>query len=192
MSKDTDDRILSAFLQLAGERGMDAVTTREIAAAAGVNPVTLFRRFGDKTTIAIEAIRRYSPVAPLNSRDPAVDPQHALDGLVDCLIYMAEVTGEHRRIPWLRFGVKQSSQVPEIRAELSAIVLAIHGYLMRALEQAAPALRPEVDLYVTALQLIGLARTARQMEELKAGTEPLPEDWRKLFAAAIRPLLREV
>jgi hypothetical protein len=45
---------------------------------------------------------------------------------------------------------------------------------------------------VTALQLIGLARTARQMEELKAGTEPLPEDWRKLFAAAIRPLLREV
>lgn len=189
---DTDDRILSAFLRLAAERGVDGVTTREIAAEAGVNPVTLFRRFGDKTTIAVEAIRRYSPAKQLQNRDPGVDPEHAADGLVDCLLFLAELTLERRRIPWLRFGVKQMSQLPEVRAQLGAMVQEIYSYVRRALAQAAPALRPEVDHHVTALQLIGLIKTARQMDEFQDAPDPQPEDWRSLFQAAIRPLLREV
>ncbi|HYF92569.1 MAG TPA: helix-turn-helix domain-containing protein [Symbiobacteriaceae bacterium] len=191
-TRGTDDRILSAFLRLAAERGLDGVTTREVAAEAGVNPVTLFRRFGDKTTIAVEAIRRHSPAPKLENRNPGVNPDHALEGLLDCMLFLAELTEEHRRIPWLRFGVKQMSQVPEVRAELSMIVKAVYGYVRRALAQAAPALRPEVDHHVTALQLIGLLKAARQMDELAVAHEPQPADWRTLFRTALRPLLREV
>lgn len=191
-TRSTDDRILSAFLRLAAERGMEGVTTREVAAEAGVNPVTLFRRFGDKSTIAVEAIRRYSPAAQLQGRDPGVDPADAAGGLVEALLFLADQTLEARRVPWLRLGVRQMSQVPEVRAELSAITQAVYGYLRRALGQAAPALRPEVDYHVTALMLLGLLKAARQIDEFQDAQEPRPEDWRALFRAAIKPLLREV
>lgn len=190
-TRDTDDRILSAFLRLAVQRGLDGVTTREVAAEAGVNPVTLFRRFGDKNTIAVEAIRRYSPAEELRNRDPGVDPHNAADGLVECLIFVDELMLERRRVPWLRFGARQMSLLPEVRVQLNGIVQAVYGYLRRALAQAAPALRPEVDHHATALLLLGLVKAARQMAEFTDAPEPLPEDRRDLFRAAIRPLLRE-
>ncbi len=159
-TRNTDDRILSAFLRLTAERGLDGVTTREIAQEAGVNPVTLSRRFGDKASIAVEAIRRYSPVARLKSQDPAVRPEHAAEDLVECLLFLTDVALEHHRVPWLRLAMLQSSEVPEVRSEMQAILQALYGYLRRALEQAAPALRPEVDHHVTALQWMGLLRVA--------------------------------
>lgn len=48
----TRERILRAFLWLAGERGFEATTTRAVAEAAGVNEVTIFRQFNDKLTLA--------------------------------------------------------------------------------------------------------------------------------------------
>lgn len=191
-TRSTDDQILSAFLRLAAERGLDGVTTRDLASEAGVNPVTLFRRFGDKTTIALEAIRRYSPAPKLQNLDPGVDPKHAAEGLVASLLFLIDLTMAHRRVPWVRFGMMQASQLPEVQAEIGAIIKTVYDYLRRALSQAAPALRPEVDHHVTALQLLGLMKVARRMGQSGDAREPQPEDWRALFQAAIRPLLREV
>ncbi|MHB9146034.1 MAG: TetR/AcrR family transcriptional regulator [Symbiobacteriia bacterium] len=188
----TDERILSAFLKLAAERSFDAVTTREVASEAGVNPVTLFRRFGDKNKLALEAIRRYSPAETLRSRDPGVDPSRAADGIVDCLMYLNDILVGHRQIPWLRLLVKQMSQIPEVQAEQRAILDAVYGYVRRALDQAAPAIRPEVDRHVAALQLVGLLKFARQAEELQFARQEQPKDLREMFSAAVRPLLREM
>jgi AcrR family transcriptional regulator len=44
----TDQQILDAALDVIVRRGYTGATTREIAAAAGINEVTLFRRFGSK------------------------------------------------------------------------------------------------------------------------------------------------
>ncbi len=44
----TDQQILDAALDVIVQRGYSGATTREIAAAAGINEVTLFRRFGSK------------------------------------------------------------------------------------------------------------------------------------------------
>ncbi|MFZ5825550.1 MAG: TetR/AcrR family transcriptional regulator [Bacillota bacterium] len=189
-TRNTDDQILAAFLRLTAERGPDAVTTREIAQEAGVNPVTLFRRFGDKATIVVEAIRRYSPAARLESADPGVDPENAAEGLVACLLFLTELVQEHRKVPGLPLAKMEFANLPEVRAEMKKIAEAIYGYLRRALAQAAPALRPEVDHHVTILQLIGLLRTARQFGELGVAGEPQGQEWRPLFEAAVRPLLR--
>ena len=82
-SEETRDKILRAFLALAAERGMAGITTRDIAAAAGVNEVTLFRHFGDKASLARAAVRRFDPAAALDAYDPAIDastPQAAMAG----------------------------------------------------------------------------------------------------------------
>lgn len=54
----TDERILDAAMRVFEEVGLRGATTRRIAEEAGVNEVTLFRRFGSKETLLLEAMRR--------------------------------------------------------------------------------------------------------------------------------------
>lgn len=72
---ETRDRILAAAATLIAERGYVATTTRAIATAAGVNEVTLFRRFGSKAgvvraLVASGSAREADP-DPEDPRDPA-------------------------------------------------------------------------------------------------------------------------
>lgn len=50
-ARDTVDKVLQAATELIAERGYAATTTRAIAERAGVNEVTLFRRFENKLGI---------------------------------------------------------------------------------------------------------------------------------------------
>jgi len=52
----TDTTMFDAALKVLAERGYAGATTRRIADAAGVNEVTLFRRFGDKRQLILAAI----------------------------------------------------------------------------------------------------------------------------------------
>ncbi|WP_457424062.1 TetR/AcrR family transcriptional regulator [Roseateles sp. P5_E7] len=51
------DRLLAEAMRLFAERGFDAVTTREICAAAGVNPGAIHYHFGDKDGLYREVLR---------------------------------------------------------------------------------------------------------------------------------------
>ncbi len=53
-----DDRILDAAIAVVTARGYSGATTREIAAHAGINEVTLFRRFDSKARLVQAAIHR--------------------------------------------------------------------------------------------------------------------------------------
>ena len=52
----TDATMFDAALAVLAERGYAGATTRRIAEAAGINEVTLFRRFGDKRQLILAAI----------------------------------------------------------------------------------------------------------------------------------------
>lgn len=54
----TDEQILEAALSTIAEHGYAGATTRQIASAAGVNEVTLFRKFGSKANLLREAMLR--------------------------------------------------------------------------------------------------------------------------------------
>ncbi|MGD2026956.1 MAG: TetR/AcrR family transcriptional regulator, partial [Anaerolineales bacterium] len=58
-SGNTRTRIISAAAQLFAERGFAATTTRAIAELAGVNEVTLFRRFGTKENLIQVIIEQF-------------------------------------------------------------------------------------------------------------------------------------
>ncbi|MGD8792481.1 MAG: TetR/AcrR family transcriptional regulator [Anaerolineae bacterium] len=57
---DTRQRILQAAAQLFSEQGYARATTRALAAAAGVNEVTLFRHFGSKKNLFAAVIEEYA------------------------------------------------------------------------------------------------------------------------------------
>ncbi|CAN5716070.1 hypothetical protein BH10ACT1_BH10ACT1_05710 [soil metagenome] len=52
----TDAAVFEATLTVLAQRGYARATTRSIATAAGVNEVTLFRRYGDKRSLVLAAI----------------------------------------------------------------------------------------------------------------------------------------
>ncbi|MGM0884450.1 MAG: TetR/AcrR family transcriptional regulator [Bacillota bacterium] len=55
----SSDKLLSAAIDLIAEKGYNGVSTKEIAAAAGLNEVTLFRQFGSKQYLFEAAIDRF-------------------------------------------------------------------------------------------------------------------------------------
>src|SRR5579871_1593109 len=57
MTAPTREHILDAAARLYGEHGFRGTTTRRIAEEADVNEVTLFRLFGSKTALLLEALR---------------------------------------------------------------------------------------------------------------------------------------
>jgi TetR/AcrR family transcriptional regulator, regulator of cefoperazone and chloramphenicol sensitivity len=60
------ERLLQEAMRLFSERGFDAVTTREICAAAGVNPGAIHYHFGDKDGLYAEVLAL--PVRDLQAR----------------------------------------------------------------------------------------------------------------------------
>ncbi|MFC5403377.1 TetR/AcrR family transcriptional regulator [Cohnella soli] len=55
----TADKLLLAAIDLMAEKGYAATTTKEIAAEAGVNEVTLFRHYGTKEKLVAAAFARF-------------------------------------------------------------------------------------------------------------------------------------
>ena len=89
-------RILEAAGRLFAERGVDAVTMDEIAAAAGVGKGTLFRRFGDRAGLALalleDAERELQGLIlrgppPLG---PGAPPGERLDAFLGALVALLE------------------------------------------------------------------------------------------------------
>lgn len=68
------DRILDAALKLLASEGRDAVTTRAVSDAAGVQPPILYRLFGDKRGL-LDALAEYGFTAYLSQKQslPLVD-----------------------------------------------------------------------------------------------------------------------
>ncbi len=72
------DRLLEAAARVYAETGYRGATTRRIAQEAGVNEITLFRHFGSKTTLIIEAVRQANlrhdcPRVPASPGDPVTE-----------------------------------------------------------------------------------------------------------------------
>ena len=54
----SDDQILQAAVDVISEHGYAGATTKQIAAQAGINEVTLFRRFGNKKKLMRKMVER--------------------------------------------------------------------------------------------------------------------------------------
>src|SRR3954452_18482594 len=75
---DTRTRIVTAAAALLADGGRDAVTTRAVAAAAGVQAPTIYRLFGDKTGL-LDAVAEHGFQAYLGGKAaPDGDPVECL------------------------------------------------------------------------------------------------------------------
>jgi AcrR family transcriptional regulator len=176
-------------MRLAAERGIDSTTTRAIAEEAGVSELTIFRHFGDKATLVREAIHETAPIDRLRQYEPAIDassPGSVVQGLAACLRFLRDEMLQHEHL--LRFAMSEARRHPELRDDLMAAPVQAGALLQRALQQAAPQLRPEVDLRAAVISMEGVVLltvlwSTNEWMRLER------QDWDALFEAAVRPLV---
>ena len=188
--EETETRIIRAFLTLAASRGMAAVTTRDIARAAGVNEVTIFRRFGDKASLALAAVRRFQPVDAIAAHRPVIDttsPNRCLAGISSCLLMLYQQMVSHPEL--LQFGLADAAHHPHLLDEIRQVPDAARLMITDALRQAAPRLRPDVDIDVEVLGLLGLLLLLATWHS-RRWLNLSDDEVSGMFVARLRPLLR--
>jgi AcrR family transcriptional regulator len=89
-----ESRIFTVAVDQLMTRGYDGATTRDIAAAAGVNEVTLFRRYGSKAGLIEQAIASRLADTPLNRLAYTGDLTADLEALVRAYLLTNEAHGD--------------------------------------------------------------------------------------------------
>src|ERR1700722_1880627 len=131
MTAPTREHILDAAARLYGEHGFRGTTTRRIAQEAGVNEVTLFRLFGSKTALLLEALRVHG-VEPNHAELPAV-PTDPLAELTQWCTHKRRAISNMRSI--IRKAMSEFEENPAmpkcITQGASMTYASLRGYLQR-------------------------------------------------------------
>lgn len=187
---ETAERILTAFLKLAAERGIEATTTRMLAKEAKVNEVTIFRNFKDKATLIREAYHHFGPGSRIVAYPLSIDasnPAQAAAGLVECLKFLRDCLREHPQL--LLAGMSEYWRFPELQDELAFHPHAARNLIEKALAQAAPTLRSDVDRETATWSLLGLLLVTLSWQ-YRGWLTMTDEEWDYKLATAIHPLMR--
>ncbi|CAM4277842.1 mycofactocin system transcriptional regulator [Mycobacterium basiliense] len=122
--------LLEAARRLVAKRGADAITTDEIATAAGVGKGTLFRRFGSRAglmMVLLDEDERTSQQAFLFGPPPLGPDAPPLDRLIAfgreriCFVHTHhELLSEANRNPRTRYGPATSVHRTHVRALLQS------------------------------------------------------------------------
>lgn len=179
MTRDTESSILDAAAELFAERGYAATTTRAIAERAGVNEVTLFRRFESKAGVlrALSERWRESMAAAVVPRLP--DPEDTR-GTLEALAAM-EIEGAVRSGGLAMRLAFDARTVPEV-AEIigggpGANLDGLTSYL--ADRQRAGDVRADIDARIMAEAFFNVTSTmvmARQLLGHSGSPEQLATD----------------
>jgi AcrR family transcriptional regulator len=103
------DQLVKAALQVYAEGGYHGATTRRIAAAAGVNEITLFRHFGSKDVLLREALARCQAEATVPLPEAPHDPlQELTDWSRSHLLHL------HQRAALIRTCLSEFAERPDL------------------------------------------------------------------------------
>jgi len=124
--QETSDNLIDAAAQVFAERGYAEATTRSIAERAGVNEVTLFRRFGSKSDLMLAAFdrvaERFAPITAAPSEDVRSDLMRLATTYQTCVaenaVFLMTMLLEMRRRPELANGHDIQSRLIERASRL--------------------------------------------------------------------------
>src|SRR3954452_23590914 len=107
----THQRLLDAASRVCAERGLHGATTREIADAAQVNEVTLFRHFGSKEKLIAALFERSVAAQAESLTDPEPDADDLNDDLHRYARRFNQMLFEHE--PLIRTLIGEAQRQPE-------------------------------------------------------------------------------
>jgi AcrR family transcriptional regulator len=133
---DTRTRILQAAAQVFAEKGYVRATTRTLAAAAGVNEVTLFRHFGSKKGLFAEIIDAYAAPALTTALEAQLTGDYRQDLLVMGSHIMALLLERREAMLMMLCEASHFPDVGEVLAQNPRqLRQTLAGYLEHQMEQ---------------------------------------------------------
>ena len=165
-----DERILEAALDVIAERGYAAATTRRIAEAAGINEVTLFRRFGNKKKLLMAAAAR-------EARQASVAEIEYTGDLHADLLHVVEFYRElmDKRAPTIIMLLSELPRQPELREAMGTpigIIETVTELLRRYQEDGALLREPPMQGFYSLVGPIYLEAAVH----MAFGTQPAQVD----------------
>jgi len=172
MPKVVDDaRIFSAAIDLLMANGYDGATTREIAVAAGINEVTLFRRYGSKAKLIERAIAAQLADTPLNTLVHTGNLEADLLAIVEAYLETNRIHGDI--IPTILI---EMTRHPDLRSfmgvpwrNLQGVIGVIQHYQRDGLLRAEPPLST-IGSLLGPVMFSAMLRRARPNPELPMPT----------------------
>ncbi len=174
---DTRRAVARVALELAIERGPDAITVEDIAAAANVSARTVFNHFGtkDEAILGIDPDRRAEIAAAVRGRPVAEAPLDALAAVFLEVLSGAPDTGNL----WLA-RARLVTEHPQLRAAQVASQAALERELAAAVADRT-GLHAERDPYPLLVVTIALATLRTVLE--RCATSRLPRLRREIDTA---------
>jgi len=172
--ENTEAKILAAAAALIAERGYAATTTRAIAERAGVNEVTLFRRFGNKLGVLEALAASWMP----NMAGYALDDLPTLGDTLATLRELAdrEVTQSASAGPAATRLVLDARTTPELAALIGSGPSGNHASLAAYVSerQAAGDLRQDLSADVIAEAFFALTSGVIMSRQVMSGESEPP------------------
>src|SRR5207244_3661280 len=150
-SAEADQAILGATISLLAEGGYDALTMEKVAARAGVGKATVYRRWGSKVELAVDALKASIADVEVHATDSLRDDLTAyVQGMVTWLTdrtgqVMAGLSAEIQHNAELAEALRTNLVAPRRAAMLGALEAA----------KAKGDIRPGVDVEVIVDLLVG-------------------------------------
>lgn len=169
------DQLLEAAVKVFADSGFRGSTTRRIAQEAGVNEVTLFRHFGSKEGLILEAVVR----AVTRLRDETVLPETPVDPVQELLGWAKRhhefVVRHHRLIKAVMADAQNHPNMACVGERLGATIeLSLRAYLGRLQDGGQCA--PDVDVTVAASVLNGVIFSDAMGRGVHPACSPFPAD----------------
>ncbi len=172
---ETAQRILEAAAQVFSECGYAGTTTRALAAAAGVNEVTLFRHFGTKQGLFQAVVARFSAVPKLEALAEQLTGDYRADLTAVAGRYLAMLRRNRRAI---LMTMAEAQRRPEIRPVIAATPARqrqmLTAYLRRQIECGVVRTLPNPEL--TAQAFFGMFFEYAMAQLLTESGVPQPAD----------------
>lgn len=113
----TQEHIIETAAQIFTQNGYARTTTRLLAAAAGVNEVTLFRRFGTKENLFSVVIERYGGTAVANEIEARLTGNYHKDMLTVGKEFMKVMFARKNALQLMLFEANHFPNVKKVMAQ---------------------------------------------------------------------------
>jgi TetR/AcrR family transcriptional repressor of nem operon len=196
----TAERIVTAAMQLFGEKGYGSTSVADILAAANANSGSLYHAFPTKQDVLIAVLRRYLegiwPMLLAPAWEGVTDPVDRIFALLDRYRELLKITDCSFGCPIGSLALEIHEPDPPVRALLAANFEAWVAAVRICLDAAAGRLPPEVDRQGLAQLVLSVmeggvmqARTHRSLASFDTGVTALRHYFRLMErqARGMRP-----
>ncbi len=185
----TRERILDASLQVFAEKGYSAATTKEIAKAAGVNEVTLFRLFKNKSALFAATLSERSPLVDISKLVSFDTNAKVEEVIVQNVKTVLAVLRANKHMFMVVLG--DAWRQPRVRTMVSNLTfrrgLGFLSSFMKAQMDAGRLRRTDPE--VPARALMGIVQSYFLMNDLLEGRKPDPSEEDRLIRGFVSVFL---